>query len=121
MKSCFTPASKSTRTPSRSQNTLYFDVDDDTVDASLSDVELLFAVVLLVKKPESDFCVFVFLDCCDVADDDDAARLDMIDDRVRGDDDDVQRKARMWAVVLAARVKKSAVDRTAVVFEAIRT
>ena len=55
LKSCLTPVSKSTSTPSRSQKILYPDDVVSSVD------ELREAVA---KKPERDACVFAFfLDC----------------------------------------------------------
>ena len=95
MKSFLTPASKSTSTPSRSQNILYWEEDEDDEDDVAAVVvpssdEDFFAAML--KKPERDCCVFAFLVCCDAFAVE--LRLDMIDERSRREDDGAHLKAR---------------------------
>ena len=75
-----TPASKSTRTPSRSQNILYS--DDDNVDDGVVDdviVGSLEEVPPPTKNADRDFCVFV-LECC--KGEGGAGRLDMIEEKI---------------------------------------
>ena len=79
-----TPASKSTRTPSRSQYILYSDDDDDDDDDDDSVVDdvivgSLEEVPPPTKNAERDFCVFV-LECC-VVGEGGAGRLDMIEEK----------------------------------------
>jgi len=78
-----TPASKSTRTPSRSQYILYSDDDDDDDDDDDSVVDdvivgSLEEVPPPTKNAERDFCVFV-LECC--VGEGGAGRLDMIEEK----------------------------------------
>ncbi len=84
----FTPALKSTSTPSRSQNILYL---DDAVAAAADAVAVLVVTIVDVvslkevvavllrevvpKYPERDCCVFACLDCCCCGRD---GRLDML-------------------------------------------
>jgi len=80
LKIFLTPALKSTRTPSRSQNILYSVDDDVVVDDVVSSAEFFD----VLKNPERDCCVFAFLECCCacVAE---VVRFDMIDEWRRRD------------------------------------
>jgi len=77
-----TPASKSTRTPSRSQYILYSDDDDDDDDddSVVDDVIVgsLEEVPPPTKNAERDFCVFVLEFCVGEGG---AGRLDMIEEK----------------------------------------
>ena len=78
LKILLTPALKSTRTPSRSQNILY-PSDDDVVVNVVSSAEFFDAL----KNPERDCCVFAFLECCACVAE--VVRFDMIDEWRRRD------------------------------------
>lgn len=60
LNSFFTPASKSTSTPSKSQNILYSDFDVDDAHVAAVDVSG-FDEELFAKNPDRDCCVFCFL------------------------------------------------------------